>query len=49
MVDTPFFENGAGPTALQPIDIANAVMYAVSQPSHVDVNEMLVRPVTQDA
>jgi len=49
MVDTPFFENGAGPTALQAVDIANAVMYAVSQPSHVDVNEILVRPVAQEA
>lgn len=49
MVDTPFFENGAGPTALQAQDIANAVMYAVSQPPHVDVNEILVRPVSQDA
>lgn len=49
MVDTPFFENGAGPTALQAQDIANAVMYAVSQPPHVDVNEILVRPVSQEA
>lgn len=48
MVDTPFFDNGAGPGALQPVDIANAVMYAVSQPPHVDVNELLVRPVSQD-
>src|SRR5919107_1971149 len=38
MVDTPFFDNGAGPGALQPDDIARAVMYAVSQPAHVDVN-----------
>ncbi len=48
MVDTPFFDNGAGPGALQAVDIANAVMYAVSQPPHVDVNELLVRPVSQD-
>jgi len=48
MVDTPFFDNGAGPGALHPQDIANAVMYAVSQPSHVDVNEMLIRPTSQD-
>ena len=47
MVDTPFFENK--PTgALEADDIANAVMYAVSQPVHVDVNEILVRPVSQD-
>jgi NADP-dependent 3-hydroxy acid dehydrogenase YdfG len=46
MTDTPFFDNR--PTgALEPDDIARAVMYAVSQPAHVDVNEILVRPVTQ--
>jgi len=49
MVDTPFFDNGAGPGALQPDDIARAVMYAVSQPAHVDVNEILIRPTTQPA
>jgi NADP-dependent 3-hydroxy acid dehydrogenase YdfG len=47
MVDTPFFDNGAGPGALQPDDIARAVMYAVSQPPHVDVNEILIRPTAQ--
>ena len=47
MVDTPFFDNGAGPGALQPDDIARAVMYAVSQPAHVDVNEILIRPTAQ--
>jgi NADP-dependent 3-hydroxy acid dehydrogenase YdfG len=47
MVDTPFFDNGAGPGALQPEDVARAVMYAVSQPAHVDVNEILVRPTAQ--
>ena len=47
MVDTPFFDNGAGPGALQPEDIARAVMYAVSQPAHVDVNEILIRPTVQ--
>jgi NADP-dependent 3-hydroxy acid dehydrogenase YdfG len=47
MTDTPFFEQR--PTdALQDDDIARAVLYAVSQPSHVDVNEILVRPVAQD-
>jgi NADP-dependent 3-hydroxy acid dehydrogenase YdfG len=47
MVDTPFFDNGAGPGALQPEDVARAVMYAVGQPPHVDVNEILVRPTSQ--
>ena len=47
MVDTPFFDNGAGPGALHPEDIARAVMYALSQPPHVDVNEILIRPTAQ--
>ena len=46
MVDTPFFDNPVS-GALQPEDIARAVMYAVSQPAHVDVNEVLVRPINQ--
>ena len=46
MTDTPFFENR--PTdALQDDDIARAVLYAVSQPPHVNVNEILVRPTAQ--
>ena len=48
MVDTPFFDNPVE-NALDADDIARAVMYAVSQPPHVDVNEMLVRPVAQDS
>jgi NADP-dependent 3-hydroxy acid dehydrogenase YdfG len=47
MVDTPFFERGAGEGSLRADDIARAVMYAVSQPPHVDVNEVLIRPTTQ--
>src|SRR6185312_12712841 len=46
MVDTPFFENKPA-DALQGDDIARAVMYALSQPPHVDVNEILVRPTAQ--
>src|SRR5579884_3166361 len=46
-VDTPFFDNGAGPGSLQADDIARTVMFAVSQPAHVDVNEILVRPTAQ--
>jgi NADP-dependent 3-hydroxy acid dehydrogenase YdfG len=46
MTDTPFFENRP-PDALADHDIARAVMYAVSQPSHVDVNEILIRPTAQ--
>lgn len=46
MTDTPFFDNK--PTgALEAVDIAEAVMYAISQPDRVDVNEILVRPTSQ--
>ncbi len=46
MTDTSFFDAPVT-DALEPDDIARAVMYAVSQPSHVDVNEVLVRPTAQ--
>ena len=49
MVDTPFFDQKPSMDALQDDDIARAVMYAVSQPSHVDVNEMLIRPTAQES
>ena len=46
IVDTPFFSKR--PTgALEPDDVARVVMFAVSQPQHVDVNEILVRPTAQ--
>jgi NADP-dependent 3-hydroxy acid dehydrogenase YdfG len=48
MVDTPFFDSRPGPDrALHADDIARAVMYALSQPPHVDVNEVLIRPASQ--
>jgi NADP-dependent 3-hydroxy acid dehydrogenase YdfG len=46
MVDTPFFDEPVT-DALESDDIARAVMYAVSQPPHVDVNEILIRPTSQ--
>lgn len=46
MVDTPFFDDRPS-DALEPDDIAAAVLYAISQPDRVDVNEILIRPASQ--
>ena len=46
MVDTPFFDDKPS-GALEADDIARAVMFALTQPPHVDVNEILVRPINQ--
>jgi NADP-dependent 3-hydroxy acid dehydrogenase YdfG len=46
MVDTPFFDNRPS-GALEPDDIARSVMFALTQPPHVDVNEILIRPIHQ--
>jgi NADP-dependent 3-hydroxy acid dehydrogenase YdfG len=46
MVDTPFFDDRPK-GALEPDDIARAVLFALTQPAHVDVNEVLVRPIHQ--
>ncbi len=47
MVDTPFFDNRPGESALQDEDIARAVIFALEQPGNVDVNEILIRPTIQ--
>jgi NADP-dependent 3-hydroxy acid dehydrogenase YdfG len=46
MVDTPFFDNPVS-GGLEADDIARAVMYALDEPAHVDVNEILIRPINQ--
>ncbi len=33
---------------LRPEDIARSIRFAVSQPSHVDINELLIRPTRQE-
>ena len=35
-------------TPLQSEDIAAAIVYAVTQPQHVNVNEILIRPTQQE-
>jgi NADP-dependent 3-hydroxy acid dehydrogenase YdfG len=47
MVDTPFFDERPTSGALAADDVARAVMYALSQPDHVDVNDIVVRPSAQ--
>jgi NADP-dependent 3-hydroxy acid dehydrogenase YdfG len=46
MVDTPFFDDKPA-RALEPEDIAAAVMFALDQSPRADVNEILIRPVAQ--
>jgi NADP-dependent 3-hydroxy acid dehydrogenase YdfG len=45
-VETPFFEQ-PGPGRLEPEDVAGAVMWALDQPPHVDVSELLILPAAQ--
>ncbi|MTH52537.1 SDR family NAD(P)-dependent oxidoreductase [Bacillus mangrovi] len=37
----------SGVKPLDSVDIAEAIYYALSQPDHVDVNEVIIRPVNQ--
>ena len=46
MTDTGFFDEPPE-DALADDDVARAVMYALSEPEHVDVNEILIRPSSQ--
>ena len=43
-----FVDNTKKMEALQAEDIANAILYAVEAPSHVNVNEILIRPTSQE-
>lgn len=44
MVDTPFFDDPK-PDALKPEDVAGAAMYALTQPPHVSIGEVLITPM----
>ncbi len=46
MVDTPFFDDRPE-NALTDRDIAEAALFALTRPDHVDVNEILLRPASQ--
>ena len=48
MTDTPFFDRRPE-NALLDDDVARAVLFALAQPAHVDVNEILIRPTAQDS
>lgn len=43
-----FIEAAAKMVALQAQDIANAIVFAVDSPQHMNVNEILIRPTTQE-
>lgn len=45
-VNTPFFDE-PDERRLNPEDIARAVLYALDQPPHVDVSDILIRPTSQ--
>ncbi len=47
-VETPFYDQPVGGEQLTAEDVARAVLYAVDQPPHVDVNEILIRPTVQE-
>jgi len=48
MTDTEFFDRRPQ-NALADDDLARAVIYALTQPEHVDVNEVLIRPSSQSS
>ena len=43
-----FIEASKNMERLQSEDIANAILYAIQAPAHVNVNEILLRPTTQE-
>ncbi len=43
-----FVKNVKNMTALQAEDIAKSILFVLQSPDHINVNEILIRPVTQD-
>lgn len=48
IVDTAFYDEAPGGDPLQVDDVARTVMFAVSQPPHVSINEVYMRPTEQE-
>ncbi|WP_217920946.1 SDR family oxidoreductase [Miltoncostaea oceani] len=46
-VETPFYDEPVGGEQLTADDVARSVMFAIDQPPHIDVNEILIRPTVQ--
>lgn len=46
-VETPFYDEPVGGEQLTAEDVSRAMMFAMQQPPHVDVNEILIRPTVQ--
>ncbi|MEM6487239.1 MAG: SDR family oxidoreductase [Pseudomonadota bacterium] len=47
LVDTPFFDTPK-PGALTADDVAGTILFALSQPAHVEIHELLVLPCRRD-
>ncbi len=46
-VETAFYDEPVGGAQLTAEDVARAIAFAVEQPAHVDVNEIMLRPTVQ--